>query len=415
MTLDRVYALELDAADPIADSRNEFVIADDELIYLDGNSLGRLPRRAVRLIGDTVEKEWGSDLARSWEHWIDLPTVVGDQIAPLIGARPGEVLVSDQTSINLFKLASAALRRTGRSDIVTDDQNFPSDRYVLAAVAGNAGGSLRTVPTDAVAGPRPEDIEPALDDLVGFVSLSHVSYKSAAICDMAAINRVAGDGGALTLWDLSHSAGVLPVELEATGADLAVGCTYKYLNGGPGAPAFLYVRRDLQEQLQQPIPGWFGHVDIFGFRSEYVPAGGITRFAVGTPSIMSMRGVEAGVSITAEAGINAIRAKSIALGELLAACVDDRLVPCGVRLGSPRDSSMRGGHMALHHDEAYRISRALIDRGVVPDFREPDIVRIGMAPLYTRYVDVWDTVEVLADVLAEEAYAAYAKRRMRVT
>lgn len=413
--MDRTNASALDAADPLAPFRDTFVVRDPELIYLDGNSLGRLPIRTAEAMTRAIDIEWGDGLVRSWHEWIDLPEQIGDTIAPLIGARTGEVLVADQTSVNLFKLASAALAATERTDVVTDDANFPSDHYVLRAVAERNGGRLRVVETDPVDGVTAADISPALDGDVALVSLSHVAFKSGALADMAEISALAESAGALTLWDLSHSVGAIPVELERAGASLAVGCTYKYLNGGPGAPAFLYVRRDLQDRLATPIPGWFGHADMFSFDPSYVAANGVRRFASGTPPIISLRGVEHGVAVTTEAGIEAIRTKSVALTEVLIARADARLVPLGCDVGSPRRASVRGSHVAIRHPEAYRLVQALIDRKVITDFRAPDTIRLGVAPLYTRYRDVYDAIEILAEILDTGAHRIYPEDRGPVT
>lgn len=413
--MNRSDAVALDAADPLASFRDRFVVADRGLIYLDGNSLGRLPVRAAEAMTQAIDVEWGDGLVRSWHDWLDLPAEIGDTIAPLVGARPGEVLVADQTSVNLFKLASAALTFTTGTDIVTDDANFPSDQYVLRSVAERAGGRLRVVTTHPVDGVTAGDISSVMDGDVGLVSLSHVAFKSGALADMAEISELANATGALTLWDLSHSAGAVPIDLERSQASLAVGCTYKYLNGGPGAPAFLYVRRDLQERLTTPIPGWFGHADMFAFDPTYVPAPGIRRFASGTPPIISLRGVEHGVAVTASAGIDAIRTKSIAQTELLIARSDARLLPLGCTIGTPRRGAARGSHVAIRHPEAYRLTQALVQRKVVPDFRDPDTIRFGVAPLYTRYVDVYDAVETLAEILETGTYREYPTDRRPVT
>ena len=413
--MERTDAVALDAADPLASFRDAFVIADADLIYLDGNSLGRLPVHTAEAMAAAIDIEWGEGLVRSWHEWIDLPQAIGDAIAPLIGAHSGEVLVTDQTSVNLFKLASAALNSTGRRDIVTDAANFPSDLYVLRSVADRAGGRLRTVESDPVGGVGPSDLAPALDDEVGVVSLSHVAFKSGALADMGEISAMVASAGALPLWDLSHSVGAVPIELARTGASLAVGCTYKYLNGGPGAPAFLYVREDLQEALATPIPGWFGHADMFGFAPTYLPAPGIRRFASGTPPIISLRGVQHGVAETARAGMEAIRTKSIALTELLIARADARLTTFDCSIGTPRRPAQRGSHVAIRHLDAYRLTQALIDRNVVPDFRAPDVIRLGVAPLYTRYVDVYDAIETLANILETGAHEEYPVARGSVT
>ena len=413
--MDRSDALMLDAADPLAPLRDRFAIADPQLIYLDGNSLGRLPADTLAAITSTVAAEWGEGLVRSWLDWIDLPTRIGDEIAPLIGAEPGEVLVTDQTSVNLFKLATAAVDMLDRPDIVTDDTNFPSDRYVLAHVAAAAGGTLRIAPSHNVDGVSADDIAEQLDERVGLVSLSHVAFKSGAVADMAAISSVAHEAGAMTLWDLSHAVGAIPIDLAGTGASLAVGCTYKYLNAGPGAPAFLYVRRDLQDRLTSPIAGWFGHDDMFAFEPGYRPAPGIRRFAAGTPPIVSLRGVEHGVAVTRDAGIAAIRAKSVALTELAIERIDTRLVPLGCALGTPRRPDHRGSHVAILHHDAYRLTQALIGRAVIPDFRAPDTIRFAVAPLYTTYAEVFDAIERLADILEDDAHLQYRDRRGPVT
>jgi kynureninase len=401
-------ALATDNADLLSEYRDHFHIPDADVIYLDGNSLGRPTLEGVERIENTLHEEWGRGLVRSWRReWIGLPEQIGDLLAPIIGASPGEVLIADQTSVNLFKLASAALAATGRTDIVLDDSNFPSDLYVLDAVARAAGGHLRIASADRTAGPTVDDLDPLLDEHVGVVSLSHVGFKTGALADMHEITATAHNAGALALWDLSHSAGVVPVDLNAYNVDLAVGCTYKYLNGGPGAPAFLYVRWDLQEHLATPIPGWFGHADMFAFDPTYSPAPGIRRFAAGTPPILSLRGAQAGISLSAEAGIEAIRTKSVQLTEFLIARYDARLAGLGFALGSPRNPDRRGGHVSVHHPHAYPIAQALIDRNVIPDFRAPDTIRLGLAPLYTAFTEVWDAVEVFADVVESGAYRDY--------
>ncbi len=413
--MNRDNAAELDAADPLRGFRDRFVVDDPGLVYLDGNSLGRLPKATAEAMRATIDDEWGRRLVGSWSSWVDLPERVGDAIAPLIGAAAGDVLVADQTSVNLYKLATAALDATGRADIVTDDSNFPSDRYVLDAVAARAGGRVRVIAADPVHGPDPDVLVAALDGGVGLVSMSHVSFKSGAIADLATMARIADATGALSLWDLSHSVGVVPIDLAAAPSAMAVGCTYKYLNGGPGAPAFLAVPAALHERLRSPIPGWFGHDDMFAFDPDYRPAAGIRRFAAGTPPIVSLRGVELGAALTAEAGIESIRAKSLALTELLIERFDSDLAARGFRLGSPRNPAIRGGHVALRHEDGYRIAQALIDHGVVVDFRAPDTIRFGPAPLYTRHVDVVDAVDRLVDLLDSRAHEQYPRARTGVT
>ncbi len=395
---DRDAAVRLDAADPLARFRDRFDIPDPGLIYLDGNSLGRPPTSALDRLTATARDEWARGLVRSWDRWIDVPVRAGDLLGTaLLGARPGEVVLGDQTSVNLFKLAWAALdARPGRDVIVTDATNFPSDRYVLGGIAAARAGEVRTIEAHPVEGPQPSDVAALLDEHVALVSLSHAGFKSGALADMAAITSLAHEKGALTLWDLSHSAGAVPVDLTGTGADLAVGCTYKYLNGGPGAPAFLYVRRELQETLQQPIHGWFGHRAMFDFGPAYDPAPDIRRFTIGTPPILAMAAAEEGIRVSADAGIEAIRAKSLAQTQMLVELFDARLAALGFTLGSPRNPARRGGHVSLHHASAEPISEQLVARAVVTDFRPPDAIRIAPAPLYTRFVDVWDAVEKLA-------------------
>ncbi len=408
----RDEALRADAADPLAAHRDRFAIPDDSLLYLDGNSLGRPPRAALERIGRVAAEDWAAGLVRSWAKWIDWPRRGGDRLAPLLGARPGEVVLADQTSVNLYKLASAAVAaRPGRTAIVTDDANFPSDRYVLDGVAAASGLDVRVAASDPTEGTPTEVVADLLDDRVGLVSLSHAAYRSAALTDLAAVTAAAHDRGALVLWDLSHSAGVVPIDLGDAGADLAVGCTYKYLNGGPGAPAFLYVRADLQDELQQPIRGWFGHRDMFAFEPGYRPAAGVDRFTVGTPPILSLVAAEAGIESVAAAGIDAVRAKSVALTELIVDRHDAWLAPLGFTLGSPRDPARRGGHVAIRHSDAEAITTAAVASGVVADFRSPDSIRLAPSPLYTRFVDVWDACAALRDVVAAGEYRRSPARR----
>ena len=412
----RSEAQALDRLDPLAAHRAEFAISDPELVYFDGNSLGRLPRSSAQRMRDTIDSEWGTGLVRSWHDWLDLPVRIGDTLGPLIGARPGEVVLGDQTSVNLYKLAHAALGFTKRRVIVSDTHNFPSDLYVLDAVARAHGGELRLVDTDELEGPTPESVAPSLAADVGLLSLSVVAYRSAALCDVAALSALAHDHGALTLFDASHAAGAVPLALHDARADLAVGCTYKYLNGGPGAPAFLYVRDDLQDQLESPIPGWFGHDDLFAFEPEYRPAPGVRRFTVGTPPIVSLRGAESGIALAARVGIDALHQKSRSLSELFLERFDQRLAALDLQLASPRDSDRRGSHVSLRHPDGYRVTQALAARNVLTDFRPPDTIRFGFAPLYNTHVQVWDAVEFLAETLENGAHEHFdAPRPGQVT
>ncbi len=415
--VDRSYAEELDAADPLAVFRDRFVRDEESLIYLDGNSLGPLPRATEARIAEVVGREWGAGLVRSWHRWIDLPGQVGDLLGEhLIGAGPGQVAVCDSTTVNLYKLAVAALdARPGRSLIVTDDDNFPTDRYVLQGIAEQRGCELRMIGTDLDQGLAAGALREALDERTALVSLSHVAYRSGALADMMQITRIVHGAGALALWDLCHAAGAVPVELDASGADLAVGCTYKYLNAGPGAPAFLYVRRELQPGLRQPVWGWFGQRQQFDMGPAYDPAPGIGQFLTGTPQIIGTVAVQEGVRLLAEAGITRLRAKGLALTGYLIALADAWLVPLGVAVASPRQDERRGSHVTLAHPEAWRISQALIGEGVIGDYRTPDRLRLGPAPAFTRFVDVWDALDIMRQIMTNRAYLNVQSARSVVT
>ena len=418
MDLTRAAAEALDAADPLAAFRARFAGAgEDGLLYLDGNSLGRMPVETPAALARVVEEEWARGLVRSWSSWVGAATRVGDLLADgVLGARPGEVLVADSTTVDLYKLlVAAADARPGRDVLVCSADDFPTDRYVVAGAAQARGMTVREVPADVDEGLDPAVLAAALDERVAVVVLSAVAYRSGALADVAAVTRLAREAGALVVWDLSHAAGAVPVDLAANGVDLAVGCTYKYLNGGPGAPAFLYVRRELQEQLRQPIWGWFGQRDQFAMGPAYDPVPGVERFAVGTPPVLALAAVEVGARLVAEAGVDRLAAKGRALGQLVVALADAWLAPHGVALASPRDPARRGAHVTLASPSAWQLTQALVDRGVVPDFRTPDRVRLGPAPLYTRFVDVWDTMACLRDVLASGAHEGYPTARARVT
>jgi kynureninase len=407
--LDRAAAERLDAADDLAWLRDRFVIDDAGPIYLDGNSLGRLPRATVDAVDRLLRDGWGGGLVRSWPGWMEHAERVGDELGrALLGAAPGQVAISDSTSVNLYKLAAAALdARPGRRVVLTAADNFPTDRYVLEGLAAARGLELRLL------GPR--EVEAALGSDVALVSLSHVSYLTSAVEDVARITAAARETGALVLWDLCHSVGALPVELDRWGVDLAVGCTYKYLSAGPGAPAFLYVRRDLQERLRQPIWGWFGQREPFRMGPAYDPAPGIGRFVVGTPPMLALVPVGTGVAVLAEAGIERLRARSVALTDLLVALWEAWLEPLGFGLASPRDPAARGGHVSLAHGEASRVSRALVAAGVVPDFRPPNLVRLCPAPACTRFVEVWDALDRMRRLVAAGEHLALDAEPGRVT
>jgi len=400
MSSDRAQASKLDAADPLACYRERFLLTDPALIYLNGNSLGALPRATLERMQTVYREEWGTALARSWDHWVDLPARAGDVVGGLVGAAPGQVIVTDNTTVNLYKLATAALdARPGRRVIVTDHDNFPSDRYVMAGLAAQRGAELRMLDTDIDQGLSPDLVRAAVDEDTALVSLSHVAYRSGALADMPAITAIAHRAGALMLWDLCHSVGAVPVDLDGCDVDLAVGCTYKYLNAGPGAPAFAYVAARLRETLRQPIWGWFSQRDQFAMGPGYDPAPGMAKFMTGTPSIPGTAAVEEGARLLLEAGLEPMRAKSMRLTAYLIELADAWLVPLGCAVATPREASRRGGHVSFCHPEAERIVAQLAERGVITDYRTPDRFRLGLPALTTRFTDVWDAVQAARSLL----------------
>jgi len=414
-----VEAAALDEADALRSFADRFVPTEPDVIYLDGNSLGRLPVASVARVHDVVDHEWGDQLIRSWpERWWDLADEVGSQIAPLIGAESGEVIVADSTSVVLFKLTLAALQaRPGRSRIVTDDMNFPTDAYVTIAAADLAGGrEIVVVPSaDGINGPE-DALVAALDDDTTLLTLTHVAFKSGYRYDMERLTRAAHDVGALVLWDLSHSVGAVPVDLGGAGADLAVGCTYKYLNGGPGSPAFLYVNSRIDAEVENPLSGWWGHERPFAFDLEYTPASSIRRFQTGTMPILSLSAIETGVALTTEAGIDNLRAKSIGLSEFLIEQSRVHLEPLGFTLASPADSVRRGSHVSLRHEDGWRIVRAMIEHGdVIPDFREPDNLRFGLTPLTTSHTELHTAIIRIKELMAAGLPQTYPRTRSSVT
>jgi kynureninase len=393
LTLADLEALDRD--DPLRTVRDAFVVSDG-IVYLGSNSLGPLPREAPARLQEVAAQQWGQDLVRGWttHDWIGAPQRVGDKIARLVGAGPGEVMVSDSTSVNLFKMLSAACRlRPGRSVVLTEPGNFPNDLYVAQGFQALSSGriGLHLVPAD--------QIEAAIDEQVAVVLLTHVHYKSSAVHDMARITARAHAQGALTLWDLSHSAGAVPVDLNAAQADFAVGCGYKYLNGGPGAPAFLFVAQRHQVAAVTPITGWMGHARPFDFVDDYAPAPGIGRFLAGTPPILGIAALEVGVDLMLRADSRRRVDKSRALTELFVALVESRCAGQGLQLASPRDATARGSHVAFRHPQGYAVMQALIARGVIGDFRAPDLMRFGFSALYNRHTDAWHAAETLREVL----------------
>ncbi|HEX5378487.1 MAG TPA: kynureninase [Phenylobacterium sp.] len=399
MTVSRNDCLVLDRDDPLAGRRPLFDLPEG-LIYLDGNSLGALPHAVAARVGRTVEAEWGRDLIKSWNSagWIDLPAQVGARIAPLIGAGDDEVAACDSTSINLFKLAAGALKlRPGRKVIVSEPGNFPSDLYILQGLAELLGDiEIRVA--------EPDRLHEALDEDVALLLLTHVHYKTGRLHDMAALTARAHEVGALALWDLSHSAGALQVSLNACQADLAVGCGYKYLNGGPGAPAFVYIARRHQADFRSPLTGWMGHARPFAFVDDFQPGEGMMRALCGTPQVIGMAALDAALTAFEGVALADLRAKSQRLGDLFLDLVEARCAGMGFEIACPRDAAVRGSQVSLRHAQGYPIVQALIARDVVGDFRAPDIARFGFAPLYLRYVDIWDAVDRLALVMEREEW-----------
>jgi kynureninase len=401
-------AQQLDEIDPLAFARERFSLPEG-IIYLDGNSLGALPKAAPDVLTQT-QRQWGDDLIASWNKhgWIDWPTKVAGKLSPIVGAKSNELLIADSTTVCLFKLLAAAARaRPDRRTIVTQEAGFPTDLYVTQGLCDMLGLQLQAV--------RAEEVLEAIDDQTAAVSLTHVDYKSAAIYDMRRINEAVHAAGALVVWDLCHSAGAIEVDLDATGSDLAVGCGYKYLNGGPGAPAFIYVAERLQEDLRNPLQGWMGHAEPFAFVDDYRPAGGILNFLTGTPSILAMAALDAGLGTFDGIAMVDVEAKSRKLSQLFVEEVEAR---CGgeVRLASPRDSARRGSHVVFAHPEGYAVMQALIARGVIGDFRAPDLMRFGFTPLYTRFTDTLRAAEILADILSSREWdQPRFKERAKVT
>lgn len=406
MSVTRVEAEAQDADDSLASYRDKFVVGDESLIYLDGNSLGRLPKASAERVREVVEEDWGNHLIRSWtDRWIDLPSRIGDLIGTsLLGTGRDEVIVGDSTTVALYKVISACLdARPDRRTIVIETGNFPTDRYVVESLAAQRGLEIRWLDETDSSGVSTGQVAAALDGSVAVAVLSHVDYRSAALLDMAGITAAVHGVGALMVWDLCHSVGVVPIDLQADGVDAAVGCTYKYLNGGPGAPAFTYVRGDRQAELKQPIWGWWSRREMFDMAHGYDASVGMKAWLTGTPGVLSMAAIEPGVTMIAEAGIAAVRAKSRALTELGVRLYDEWLAPRGCGLASPRGASRRGSHITVSHPDAKALTLQLVDKGVIPDFRQPDGIRLGMAPLTTRYVDVFDGLRMLADLAGDSS------------
>jgi len=402
-------AIQMDASDPLAFARKRFRVPEG-VIYLDGNSLGAMPTATPRALVNTAERQWGDDLIASWNKhgWIEWPTKIAAKLAPIVGAKPNELLIADSTSTCLFKLLAAAVQaRPGRKTILSQRRNFPTDLYVAQGLAGMLGLTLKVI--------EPDEIIGAIDKDTAVVSLTHVDYRSASIYDMPAVNRAAEAAGALVVWDLSHTAGAIELDLHAARSELAVGCGYKYLNGGPGAPAFIYVAERLQDRLSNPLQGWMGHAEPFAFIDDYRPAGGILKFLTGTPSILALAALDAGLATFDGISMRDIETKSRALSQLF---VDEVEARCGgeVRLASPRDPARRGSHVVFAHPEGYAVMQALIARGVIGDFRAPDLIRFGFAPLYNSFAEIVRAAEILAEILnAREWDRPRFHKRAKVT
>lgn len=412
MLVTREALQELDQSDPLDRFKEHFVLPEG-VLYLDGNSLGALPVKAAQRASEVVTEQWGQGLIRSWNTagWFEMPTRLGDKLGELLGANPGETVVTDTTSLNLFKALASALRiqqvdGPGRRVIITERDNFPTDIYIaqgladlLNSVAVETGTSYEVKLIDDEA-----DLLAALGDDTAVISLSHVNYRTGAMWDMAAINRAAHRAGALSIWDLAHAAGAVPVDLNASDSDYAVGCTYKYLNGGPGSPAFIWVNTKHQDRFWQPLSGWWSHAQPFEMATDYAPANDVRRFMCGTQPITSMAMVETGLDITLSADMDQLRRKSLELTDLFIDLVESQCADYGLRLVTPREHAQRGSHVSFQHPEGYAIMAALIDRGVIGDYREPEVLRFGITPLYLSRTDIWDSVEILREVLHTKAW-----------
>lgn len=412
MGLDLEYARSLDRMDPLAGFRERFVITDPDMCYLVGNSLGRLPQSSVEAIESMVVREWGGELVRGWSHWVDMAQRVGDQLGTtVLGARSGQVLATDTTSVNLYRLAVAAIKdRPGRSTIVVDEANFPTDRYILQGIAADLGMRLVVIPNED---PRmaeferitPEVLQGHLNDDVALVCLQVINYRSGARQDVPALTELARSYGAYLLWDASHAVGALDLQFDAWGVDLAVGCTYKYCNCGPGSPAWLYIATELQPRLQTPIDGWFGQRDQFAMGPNFDRAEGMRGFQIASPSIMGLTSIQTSMSLIAEAGMAVVEAKAATGTDFMIELFDDWLTPLGFGLETPRQAEHRGGHLSLTHAEAHSISVALRQfANVIPDYRKPNTIRVAVAPLYNSYEEIFTGFQRMRDLVSTGRY-----------
>lgn len=420
---DRAYALELDKSDPLAEYRSKFVITDPNLCYLDGNSLGRLPHATVKVVGDFLSQEWGKEVVTGWSHWIDEAQVAGDLLGrAVLGAAAGQVLVCDTTSVNFYQLCLAAISaRPGRKTIITDAANFPTDRYILDGIAKLHGLNLVIIDNEDSAIAENELItanllEKYMSEDVALVTFEVIQYRSGARTDIKSITDLARSYGALVVWDASHAAGAIEMDFDDNGVDLAVGCTYKYGNAGPGAPAWLYVNKRIQNELQTPIQGWFANEDQFGMGPEFVKAKGIRGFQIASPSIIGIRGIQVSFAMIEEAGISAIAAKAASGTQMMIDLFDEWLAPIGYTLLTSRNPQERGGHISIGHPDAARICVALRKfANVIPDYRTPDTIRLAISPLTTSYVEVWDGFQRMKDLTETRQYEKIAGSDSRVT
>ena len=399
MNFSEIVALDKD--DSLASKRDEFDLPENT-IYLDGNSLGALPKAVKSRLGEVVNQQWGNDLIKSWNihQWIDLPTQVGEKIAPIIGADKGQVICCDSISVNLFKLLSSALTlNTGRNIVVSTEDNFPTDLYMVQGLSELLGEDLCQLKLVAES-----SIEQSLTDDVAVLLLTQVNFRTGQLLDMQLLTKLAHDKGILVIWDLAHSAGALPVELDKCDVDFAVGCGYKYLNGGPGSPAFLYVAKRHQGAVKQPLSGWMGHVKPFGFNADYHGAGDINQYLCGTPSVLAMSALDTALDVWKNVEISQIRDKSIGLANVFITLVQSYDILADLTLCSPLDASQRGSQLAFSHDNAFALCQALIEKGVIADFRAPNILRFGFTPLYTSYEDIWNAVTILVDIVKTRLY-----------
>jgi len=417
-------ALTLDKTDTLKSFKEKFV-ADPSLIYLDGNSLGKLPIKTIETTANIIEKQWGNRLIRSWnEHWIDLSKNIAAKIAKIVGAQPDEIFVGDTTSLNLYKLLFASLSlQKGKTEIITDDLNFPTDLYIIQGLIKQQfkNHTLKVLESASEIFMDTNTISEAISKKTSVTTLSLVSYKSSFLYDMETINNLAHKNDSLVVWDLSHAAGATTIKLNETNADMAVGCTYKYLNGGPGAPAFLYVRKDIQEKLTNPIWSWFAHEKPFDFNPNFIENSGIQKFAVSTPSILSLGAIAPGLDIILEAGITNIQTKSSKQSIFLINLIKHYLIPLGFKIASPLNDSQRGSHISITHCESYRINRAMIapknenTKIVIPDFRPPNLIRIGITPLYTSYLDLYEAIIRISEIVTTKEYEKISNEKLTVT